>query len=121
MCVVGSLFLGFTAGSGYAGETSNKITANKISSNRIAANRLVANKLSSNKITANGLQANLDTSEILQTEDGREVYSYMISCALPAGKTIEADIPDAADTAPPDTLYSCKNGHCGFPRLDRAR
>ena len=77
MCVVGSLFLGFTAGSGYAGETSNKITANKISSNRIAANRLVANKLSSNKITANGLQANLDTSEILQTEDGREVYSYM--------------------------------------------
>jgi len=115
MCVVGSLFLGFTAGSGYAGETSNKITANKISSNRIAANRLVANKLSSNKITANGLQANLDTSEILQTEDGREVYSYMISCALPAGKTIEADIPDAADTAPPDTLYSCKNGHCGFP------
>lgn len=39
----------------------------------------------------------------------------MMSCALPAGKAIEATIPGAPDTAPPDTLYTCTNERCSFP------
>jgi len=130
MCLAGSLFLGLTAISGHAGESSNRLSGNRLSGNRLAGNRLAGNRLAGNrlagnrlagnrlagnKLSAQRLQANQDTSDILQTEDGREVYSYMISCALAAGTTIEADIPGAADTAPPDTLYDCKNGHCTFP------
>jgi len=38
-----------------------------------------------------------------------------MSCALPEGTSIGATIPDAPDTAPPDTPYTCTGGHCTFP------
>lgn len=53
-------------------------------------------------------------AEILSTADGRDVYSYIISCALRDGTTIQAQVPGAADTAPPDTNYTCSNGVCTF-------
>jgi hypothetical protein len=84
----------------HATETTNRIAANRIAANRISANRL---------------EANPDTADMLQTEDGREVYSYMMSCALREGAFIEASIPNAPDTAPPDTLYTCTKGQCSFP------
>lgn len=109
------LFLALAATPAHSAETSNRLAENKLSSNRLSATRLASSRLAGNKLSGNRLQANPDTAEILQTEDGREVYSYIISCALPSRTRIEATIPGAADTAPPETLYRCKNGRCSFP------
>jgi hypothetical protein len=98
-----------------AAETSNRLAANRLAANRLAANRLAANKLAASRLSENRLEANSNAAELLSTADGREVYSYIISCALPAGKEIDATIPGAPDTAPPNTLYTCSKESCSFP------
>ena len=40
----------------------------------------------------------------------REVYSYIIRCALPFELTIQAAAPGVPDTGPPDTAYTCTDG-----------
>ena len=54
------------------------------------------------------------TADLLATEDGRDVYAYLINCALPADVSIQATVTGAADTAPPATLYTCSGGLCVF-------
>ena len=98
-----------------ADETSNRIAANRIAANRIAANGIAANKLAARKLSESRLEADSEAAKMLSTEDGREMYSYIISCALPEGKEIDATVPGAPDTAPPDTLYTCANESCSFP------
>jgi hypothetical protein len=98
-----------------ADETSNRIAANRIAANRIAANRIAANKLAARKLSENHLEADSEAAEMLGTADGRDVYSYIINCALPEGKEIDATVPGASDTAPPETLYTCANESCRFP------
>jgi hypothetical protein len=97
-----------------AAVTKNKLAANRLASNRLASNKLAANKLSGNALSSNRLEANLATAELLATSDGREVYSYLISCALPDGMTIEASVAGAPDSNPPDTNYTCTSGQCVF-------
>lgn len=98
--------------------THNRLASNRLASNRLASNRLAGNRLASNRLATNGLQADLSTSaDLLSTADGREVYSYMISCALPGGTAIEADVPGVPDSSPesdPATPYTCSAGHCTF-------
>jgi len=96
-------------------ETHNRLASNRLASNRLASNRLASNRLASNRLASNRLVANPDTSEILETEAGRDVYSYIVSCALADNMTIEADVAGAADTAPPTTTYTCVDEHCTFP------
>ncbi|MFT3698796.1 MAG: hypothetical protein QM831_36960 [Kofleriaceae bacterium] len=62
--------------------TSNKLAANKLAANKLAANKLAANKL------ASAAFANSDSGPLINTADGRDVLTYMISCALPAGQSI---------------------------------
>jgi hypothetical protein len=122
LAITGSITLGGV--SAHAAETTNRLAANRLAANRVAANRLAANRLAANRLAANSLagerlattrlEASPETAEILNTPDGREVYSYIVNCALRKGTVIEADIADAADTAPPDTIYKCKGGHCVF-------
>ena len=97
-----------------AAVTTNRLAQNKLASNRLAQNRLAQNRLAQNALSSTRLEADLTTAEILSTPDGREVYSYAIGCALPDAMTIEATIPGAPNTAPPDTLYTCVNEHCTF-------
>lgn len=67
------------------GEIDSEVT----SSNRLAANRLAANRLAANSLAASSMKANaLADSDLIDTADGREVLSYIISCALPAGQSI---------------------------------
>ena len=68
------------------------------------------NKLATNKLATNMLTA----SSLLSTPDGREVYSYLIGCAVPAGTTIEATIPGAPDVPPSTANYTCSGGVCDF-------
>src|SRR5262249_17628227 len=41
-------------------------------------------------------------------------YAYLVNCALSAAVSIQASVPTAPDTAPPDTLYTCSGGICVF-------
>jgi hypothetical protein len=73
--------------------TANRLTANRLTANRLTANRLTANRLTANRLTANRLTANMLTAgELLKTEDGRELFGFIVSCALPDDITIEATV-----------------------------
>jgi hypothetical protein len=92
----------------------NRLASNRLASNRLASNRLASNRLASNSLSSTRLEALQQTAQILETPEGRDVYSYIIGCALPDGMTIEADVPGAADTAPPDSNYTCASEVCTF-------
>jgi hypothetical protein len=92
----------------------NRLAGNRLAGNRLAGNRLAGNRLAGNSLSSTRLVALAETAAMLNDEEGREVYSYMVSCALPYPMTIEAEVPGAPDTAPPDTNYTCTGGHCVF-------
>jgi len=96
--------------------THNRLATNRLATNRLATNRLATNRLATNKLPGGLLTADSAAQALLGTADGRDVYSYIVSCALPAGTDIQATIPGAPDTDPnsPDTSYVCTNGVCVF-------
>lgn len=66
-----------------------EIESEVMSSNRLAANRLAANSLAANSLAASSMKASaLADSDLIDTADGREVLSYIVSCALPQGQSI---------------------------------
>jgi hypothetical protein len=103
------------AAQGWNRLAGNRLAGNRLAANRLAGNRLAGNRLAGNSLGGASLEANPDTAQILETPEGRDVYSYIVSCALPDNITIEADVPGAADTAPPNTPYTCTAEHCVFP------
>jgi hypothetical protein len=107
--------LTFTTRSLRAARTTNRLATNRLATNRLATNKLAVEKLSTNALSSTRLEANMATADLLSTEDGRDVYSYLINCALPANLSIQASVNGASDTAPPSTLYTCTNGLCVFP------
>ena len=67
---------------------SNRIIANRIIANRIIANRIIANRLSAHRMTVNMNTA----GELLKTDDGREVFSLIVGCALADDVTLTATV-----------------------------
>jgi hypothetical protein len=94
-------------------QTTNRLATNRLATNRLATNKLATNRLATNALSSTALEAT--TTELLSTEGGRDVYAYLVNCALPDGVTIQATVTGAADTAPPATLYTCSAGACVFP------
>jgi len=94
-------------------KSMNRLAANRLAANRLAANRLAANRLAANSLTSTRLVALEETSQILETPAGRDVYSYIVSCALPEGVTIEATVPTAANTTGGEA-YTCVDHVCTF-------
>jgi hypothetical protein len=72
--------------------TTNRITANRITANRITANRITANRITANRITADRISVSPSADELLATEDGRELFSVLVSCALPETITLVANV-----------------------------
>jgi hypothetical protein len=67
----------------------NRLAANRLAANRLAANRLAANRLAANRLAANRLAANhLGAGALLATPEGRDVLTFVVSCALPSGVTL---------------------------------
>jgi hypothetical protein len=96
-------------------ETHNRISTNRIATNRIATNRIATNQLAGAALSQTRLSVKLpEAADLLSTADGREVYSYLVSCAVPDGTTLEADLTGVPDTGPDDP-YTCVSGHCVFP------
>ncbi len=98
----------------HAAVTKNRLATNRLATNRLATNRLATNQLAAFALSSTSLEASTAASELLGSADGREVYSYLISCALPEGMTLEATVPGASDTAPPATNYTCAGERCTF-------
>jgi hypothetical protein len=72
--------------------TANRVTANRVTANRVTANRVAANRVTANRIAANRLMVNSAASELLATSEGRELFSVLVSCALPSDITLVARI-----------------------------
>jgi hypothetical protein len=97
-----------------AAATKNRLATNRLATNRLATNRLATNRLATNALSGSALEASPESAEMLATAEGRDVYSYLVSCALPDGVNIEATVPGAADTAPPESNYICTAERCSF-------
>lgn len=68
------------------------------SGNRLASNRLASNRLASNRLASNSLgAAALSSGSLIETEEGRDVFSYIVSCALPSGESVT--VQDSAGTS----------------------
>jgi len=90
---------------------------NRLATNRLATNRLATNRLATNRLATNSLGELIalpETADILDNEDGRVVYSYLVGCALPFTEEIVAQVPGAANTGS-DSIHSCVDGECRFP------
>jgi hypothetical protein len=73
----------------------NRLSANRLSANRLSANRLSANRLSANRLSANRLTVNLRSAgNLLSTEEGRDLFSFVVGCALPDDLSLEATVGD---------------------------
>lgn len=85
-CAVDGIATGTTD---QAVESQNKLAANKLTANKLAGNKLAGNKLAGNKLAGNKLAANsLSTGDLANTEDGRDVLSYIVGCALDTTQTL---------------------------------
>src|SRR5690242_19876708 len=78
-------------------ETQSDVTStNKLAANKLAANKLAANKLAANKLSASALPSN---TTLVDSADGREVLSYVVSCALTSAQSVTVRATDG-------TLYT---------------
>lgn len=72
---------------------SNRIGSNRIGSNRIGSNRLPASRLAVGQLSTNQLVVNMQTAaKLLETSDGRDVFSLIVGCAMPPNITLVADV-----------------------------
>jgi hypothetical protein len=73
--------------------SANRIGANRIGANRIGANRLPASRLATTQLSTGQLAVNMQTAgKILETAESREVFSLIVSCAMPPGLTLSATV-----------------------------
>jgi len=97
--VVGALLLGSTP------STQAKIAGNKLAGNTLAAYSAAANSAAASRLAASSLAVEqlapdtyaldpVSAAELLATEDGREVLSFILSCALPENVTLRASTPE---------------------------
>ncbi|MGE0550191.1 MAG: hypothetical protein AB7O24_10065 [Kofleriaceae bacterium] len=65
----------------------NRLAVNRLAVNRLAVNRLAVNRLAVNRLALNAVSA----GELVATPEGRELLSYVVSCAVPEGQTLVAE------------------------------
>lgn len=61
-------------------------STNRMSLNRMSLNRMSLNGLSSTALSSNGLM--LSQTQLLATPEGRDLLTYIVRCALPAGASL---------------------------------
>jgi hypothetical protein len=72
---------------------TNRIGTNRIGTNRIGTNRIAAARLAERRLSTRRLQTNMTAAGgLLSTEGGREVFSAIVSCALPDDTTLVAKV-----------------------------
>ncbi len=71
----------------------NRILLNRILLNRILLNRIALNQIALNRISTGRLSVNMSSAgDLLATADGRDVFSLVVSCAVPSDVTLVATV-----------------------------
>jgi hypothetical protein len=97
--------------------TLNRLASNRLASNRLASNRLASNRLASNRLASNKLALDPHgAAELIATDDGRNVLSYIVSCAAPPTESLEATHGSCSTNADCGTLTpgTCDAGTCKY-------
>lgn len=80
--------------SGHTVQTNNRLGGNRLGGNRLGGNRLAAGHLASARLSNDTLVLDTDAAGLLlDTEEGREVLAYIISCAAPEGTILTVENP----------------------------
>jgi hypothetical protein len=69
--------------------TLNSLTLNSLTLNSLTLNSLTLNSLTLNSLTLNGLQNEPLVDEALTSPTSREVFAFVVGCALPDGEDIK--------------------------------
>ena len=73
--------------------TSNRITFNRITFNRIGLTRIGLTRIGLTRISNSRMMVNPSAAgTMLVTEEGREVFSLVVSCAIPEDMTLVANV-----------------------------
>ncbi len=80
--------------------TVNALTVNALTVNALTVNALTVNALTVNALTVNALTVNALTSTALEDPNARELFKYIVSCALPKSDTIDLTIDGVAYAFP---------------------
>jgi hypothetical protein len=84
----------------YGRLSANRLSANKLDPLSAATNSAAASKLAASRLAVGQAGQNLytanpeSTQDFLATSDGQEVFTFIVSCALPNGATLVATLPD---------------------------
>jgi hypothetical protein len=92
------------------GLTSNGLTSNGLTSNGLTSNGLTSNGLTSNGLTSNGLVISALRDRTPTGALSRMFFHYMVSCALPAGKSVSYTWTNTAGT----TITEVNPGQLGL-------
>jgi hypothetical protein len=96
------LFVACTTAPNESTVISARVIGNRLTSSTLVANKSSATKLLSQKLVAcqnapDMFNVNLASAgDLLATSDGREVFSAIAACALPATATLEATVADGS-------------------------
>jgi hypothetical protein len=74
--------------------TQGLVDGNSIVGNRIVLNRIVLNRIVLNRIVLNQISSDtylMVSNELIATDEGRELLSYVVSCAIPHGVMLLAE------------------------------
>jgi hypothetical protein len=85
---------------GQAALTNNALTNNALTNNALTNNALTNNALTNNALTNNALTNNALTNNALTDPNAREVFKYIVSCALPAGQQVDVTVDGVAYSYP---------------------
>jgi hypothetical protein len=95
LCLLAVVVAGCAASEPTLGTTESHVeTENRLATNRLATNRLATNRLATNRLATNGLEdatTIADLKTMASDDGGRELLTYMVSCALPEGQSISVD------------------------------
>jgi hypothetical protein len=80
------------------GLSSNALSSNGLSSNGLSSNALSSNALSSNALSSNALVMNALRNQAASGDLARMFFRYLISCALPSGRSVTYTWTDSAGT-----------------------
>ena len=70
-------------------QTSNRLSSNRLATNRLATNRLATNRLAPPCRSTAPLELDpAATDTLIVTPEGRELLTYTVGCALPAGERL---------------------------------
>ncbi len=71
----------------------NKLAVNRMIASRVFANRVAAKPIIAGQLSPSAMAVNMSTAgPLLANEDGRQVFSVIVSCALPADVVLTATV-----------------------------